>query len=220
MHAARAQKLRNGLPCSLVIGKDAAVAQGYQLLDFITLQSYDSDGAMQSLLRDMGTHKNESYFINAMLMLSSSKSSNEWDSVAHGTTKSPACSFPPRQVNPANTVSSPKRSSKFVHSALPTVQTNDDDFFDCNDEPLHVHFEDVLEAETPDPYFSANSEVLHSAQDTVDTPPSQFSSKASKKPRGQLFEKTCCFSWSDAHTGLSLLWHYVGESHAEFATVS
>ena len=30
-----------------------------------------------------------------------------------------------------------------MHAALPTVQTNDDDFFDCNDEPLHVHFEDV-----------------------------------------------------------------------------
>ena len=62
------KKLRNGLPCSLVIDADSAIAQGYQLLGFITLQSYDSDEAMQSILRDMGTHKNESYFIGAMLV--------------------------------------------------------------------------------------------------------------------------------------------------------
>ena len=71
-----------------------------------------------------------------------------------------------------------------MHSALPTVQTNDGDFFDCNDGPLHVHFEDVLEAETPDPYFSSNFEVFHSAQDTADTPPSQFNSIAPKKSIG------------------------------------
>ena len=77
------KKLRNGLPCGLVIGKDSAIAQGYQLLGFITLQSRDSDEAMQSLLRGMGTPKNESYFIGAMLMLSSSKSPNEWGLSGH-----------------------------------------------------------------------------------------------------------------------------------------
>ena len=133
------KKLRNGLPYSLVIGKDSAIAQGYQLVDFITLQSYDSDEAMQSLLRDMGTHKDESYFIDAMLMLSSSKSPDEWGSVAHGTTKSPACSFPPRQDNPVNTVPHPKRSSKIVHAAVHTVQSNEDDSVDCNDEQRDVH---------------------------------------------------------------------------------
>ena len=213
------KKLRNGLPYSLVIGKDSAIAQGYQLIDFITLQSYDSDEAMQSLLRDMGTHKDESYFIDAMLMLSSSKSPDEWGSVAHGTTKSPACSFPPRQVNPVNTVSSPKRSSKFVHSALPTVQTNDDDFFDCNDEPLHVHFEDVLEAETPDPYFSANFEVFHSAQDTVDTPSSQFSSKASKTPEASSLRKLAA-SVGSMLTLVSLCYGITSESLMQHSSLS
>ena len=208
------KKLRNGLPYSLVIGKDSAIAQGYQLIDFITLQSYDSDEAMQSLLRDMGTHKDESYFIDAMLMLSSSKSRNEWDSV-----ESPAGRLSSRQVNPVNTVSPPKRSSKFVHPALPTVQTNDDDFFDCNDEPLHVHFEDVLEAETPDPYFSANFEVFHSAQDTVDTPLSQFSSKASKTPEASSLRKLAA-SVGSMLTLVSLCYGITSESLMQHSSLS
>ena len=208
------KKLRNGLPYSLVIGKDSAIAQGYQLIDFITLQSYDSDEAMQSLLRDMGTHKDESYFIDAMLMLSSSKSPNEWDSVGV-----PSVLLSSRQVNPVNTVSPPKRSSKFVHSALPTVQTNDDDFFDCNDEPLHVHFEDVLEAETPDPYFSANFEVFHSAQDTVDTPSSQFSSKASKTPEASSLRKLAA-SVGSMLTLVSLCYGITSESLMQHSSLS
>ena len=106
-----------------------------------------------------------------------------------------------------------------MHSALPAVQTNDDGFFDCNDEPLHVHFEDVLEAETPDPYFLANFEVFHSAQDTVDTPSSQFSSKASKTPEASSLRKLAA-SVGAMLTLVSLCYGITSESLMQHSSLS
>ena len=106
-----------------------------------------------------------------------------------------------------------------MHSALPTVQINDDGFFDCNDEPLHVHFEDVLEAETPDPYFSANFEVFHNAQDNVDTPSPQSSSKASKTPQASTLRKLAA-SVGSMLTLVSLCYGIASESFMQESSLS